>query len=239
MTATTEATTTFTFQPFTRSCRFIWDEGDHVLIGVSPGNSYFSADRIAELVRWASARFDRVDLVYADRHVARMFAAFGYDEEHAERRASKELKAVRRRIVRGVEEAARPDLPVGVHALSEFAGNQVYDLLHRRVSHFLATDHEFRTGCEEMAAAFLSGKADGTQASPEQLAACLDYIAAELPFFLDTPGILGVPSSVSCYHALIPLTELLYAKGGGLRASRNQAYAVVRPHPVPTQGVAA
>ncbi|MBD0744811.1 tRNA-dependent cyclodipeptide synthase [Streptomyces sp. CBMA152] len=239
MTATTEATTTFTFQPFTRSCRFIWDEGDHVLIGVSPGNSYFSADRIAELVRWASTRFDRVDLVYADRHVARMFAAFGYDEEHAERRASKELKAVRRRIVRGVEEAARPGLPVGVHALSEFAGNQVYDLLHRRVRHFLAIDREFRTGCEEMAAAFLSGKADGTQASPEQLAACLDYIAAELPFFLDTPGILGVPSSVSCYHALIPLTELLYAKGGGLRASRNQAYAVVRPHPVPAEGVAA
>lgn len=239
MTATTEATTTFTFQPFTRSCRFIWDEGDHVLIGVSPGNSYFSADRIAELVRWASARFDRVDLVYADRHVARMFAAFGYDEEHAERRASKELKAVRRRIVRGVEEAARPGQPVGVHALSEFAGNQVYDLLHRRVRHFLTTDREFRTGCEEMATAFLAGKADGVSASPEQLSACLDYIAAELPFFLDTPGILGVPSSVSCYHALIPLTELLYAKGGGLRASRNQAYAVVRPHPVPAEGVAA
>ncbi|MFI1099342.1 tRNA-dependent cyclodipeptide synthase [Streptomyces melanogenes] len=239
MTATTEATTTFTFQPFTRSCRFIWDEGDHVLIGVSPGNSYFSADRIAGLVRWASARFDRVDLVYADRHVDRMFATLGYDDEHARRRAAKELKAVRRRIVRGVEEAGRPGLPVGVHALSEFEGNPVYDLLHRRVRHFLATDREFRTGCEEMAAAFLAGKADGAPVSPAQLAACLDYIAAELPFFLDTPGILQVPSSVSSYHALIPLTELLYAKGGGLRASRNQAYAIVRPQAAHPEGVAA
>jgi cyclo(L-tyrosyl-L-tyrosyl) synthase len=58
---------------------------------------------------------------------------------------------------------------------------------------------------------------------------CLDYIAAELPFFVDTPSILGVPSSVSCYHVLMPLTEVLYGRGGGLRAMRNQAYAVVRP----------
>ncbi|MEU9197397.1 tRNA-dependent cyclodipeptide synthase [Streptomyces hundungensis] len=226
MAITTEA---FTVQPFTRSCHHIWDEGDHVLIGVSPGNSYFSAGRITELVRWASARFSRIDLVYADLHVAELFSALGYEEEHATRRASKELKAVRRRIVRGVEEADLPGTLVGVHGLSEFATNPVYDLLHRRVRHFLATDPHVRAGCERMAGHFLATKVGGPTASAEQLAACLDYITAELPFFLDTPGILGVPSSVSCYHAQIPLTELLYAKGGGLRASRNQAYAVVRP----------
>ncbi|MGW2814779.1 tRNA-dependent cyclodipeptide synthase [Streptomyces sp. NPDC001415] len=137
MTITTEA---FTVQPFTRSCHHTGDEGDHVLIGVSPGNSYFRAGRITELVRWASARFSRIDIVYADLHVAELFSALGHDEEHAARRASKELKAVRRRILRGVEEAGPPGIPVGVHGLSEFAGNPVYELPHRRVRHFLATD---------------------------------------------------------------------------------------------------
>ncbi|MGW2481725.1 tRNA-dependent cyclodipeptide synthase [Streptomyces sp. NPDC001571] len=231
MAITTEA---FTVQPFTRSCHHIWDEGDHVLIGVSPGNSYFSAGRITELVRWASARFSRIDIVYADLHVAELFGALGYEPGHAARRAGKEVKAVRRRILRGVDEADPQGTPVGVHALSEFAGNPVYELLHRRVRHFLATDPHFRAGCEHMAAHFLSTKVGEPAVSARQLSACLDYIAAELPFFLDTPGILGVPSSVSCYHAPIPLTELLYAKGGGLRASRNQAYAVVRP-----EGIAA
>ncbi|MFE4859455.1 tRNA-dependent cyclodipeptide synthase [Streptomyces sp. NPDC056670] len=226
MAITTEA---FTVQPFTRSCHHIWDEGDHVLIGVSPGNSYFSAGRITELVRWASARFSRIDIVYADLHVSELFSALGYEEDHAARRASKELKAVRRRVLRGVEEAGPQGTPVAVHALSEFAGNPVYALLHRRVRHFLSTDPHFRAGCERMAAHFLSTKVGEPAPNADQLSACLDYIAAELPFFLDTPGILGVPSSVSCYHAPIPLTELLYAKGGGLRASRNQAYAVVRP----------
>ncbi|WP_229861338.1 tRNA-dependent cyclodipeptide synthase [Streptomyces xanthochromogenes] len=216
-------------QPFTRSCHHIWDEGDHVLIGVSPGNSYFSAGRITELVRWASARFSRIDIVYADLHVADLFSALGYERDHAARRASKELKAVRRRILRGIEDADPQGTPVDVHGLSEFAGNPVYELLHRRVRHFLSTDPHFRAGCEHMAAHFLATKVGEPAVSAEQLSACLDYIVAELPFFLDTPGILGVPSSVSCYHAPIPLTELLYAKGGGLRASRNQAYAVVRP----------
>ncbi|GHB49781.1 cyclo(L-tyrosyl-L-tyrosyl) synthase [Streptomyces xanthochromogenes] len=226
MAITTEA---FTVQPFTRSCHHIWDEGDHVLIGVSPGNSYFSAGRITELVRWASARFSRIDIVYADLHVADLFSALGYERDHAARRASKELKAVRRRILRGIEDADPQGTPVDVHGLSEFAGNPVYELLHRRVRHFLSTDPHFRAGCEHMAAHFLATKVGEPAVSAEQLSACLDYIVAELPFFLDTPGILGVPSSVSCYHAPIPLTELLYAKGGGLRASRNQAYAVVRP----------
>ncbi|MEU9097320.1 tRNA-dependent cyclodipeptide synthase [Streptomyces sp. NPDC048361] len=230
MTITTEA---FTVQPFTRSCHQIWDEGDHVLIGVSPGNSYFSAGRITDLVRWASARFTRIDIVYADLHVAELFGALGYDPEHAARRALKEVKAVRRRVLRGVEEADAPGTQVGVHGLSEFAGNPVYELLHRRVRHFLATDPGFRAACERMAAHFLSTKAGDPAASAEQLSACLDYISAELPFFLDTPGILGVPSSVSSYHVPIPLTDLLYAKGGGLRASRNQAYAVVRPEGIP------
>ncbi|WP_019889609.1 tRNA-dependent cyclodipeptide synthase [Streptomyces purpureus] len=221
---------TFTVRPFTPLCNIIWGEGDHVLIGVSPGNSYFNAARIAELTRWATRRFTAVDFVYADLHVAEMFAALGHDEEHAARRAAKELKAVRRRVVAGVEAAGPPGVPIRVRALSEFAANPVYTLLHRRVRHFLATDAEFRKGCDAMVDTFLAPKVAGDAPVTErQRTACLDYIAAELPFFLDTPGILDVPSSVSCYHQLIPLTELLYAKGGGLRAARNQGYAVVCP----------
>ncbi|MBT2509490.1 tRNA-dependent cyclodipeptide synthase [Streptomyces sp. ISL-98] len=227
MTITTDA---FTIQPYTPQCRIICAEGDHALIGVSPGNSYFNAKRITELTRWATERFTAVDFVYADLHVAEMFASLGHTREHAARRAAKDLKAVRRRVLSGVDAAGPPGSTVRVRALSEFSGNTVYELLHRRVRHFLATDDEFSKSCDAMVEHFLATKLpDGQSMTAEQRSACLDYIAAELPFFLDTPGILGVPTSVSCYHLLLPLTELLYAKGGGLRAARNQAYAVVKP----------
>ncbi|MGG8407398.1 tRNA-dependent cyclodipeptide synthase [Streptomyces sp. 12297] len=220
----------FEVLPFTRTCRHIWEDGDHVLIGVSPGNSYFSADRIAGLTQWATERFAQVDFVYADLHVDRMFAAFGYSREHAEKRAAKEIKAVRRRILKGVEESLTPHTEIRVRALSDFSDNQVYQLLHRRVLHFLESDDEFRKNCEKMALHFVGSKLpEGESITDEQLRVCFDYIAAELPFFVDTPSILDVPSSVSAYHVNMPLTEVLYARGGGLRATRNQAYAVVRP----------
>jgi cyclo(L-tyrosyl-L-tyrosyl) synthase len=230
----------FEVLPFTTACRDIWEEGDHALIGVSPGNSYFSAQRISALARWAARRFRRIDFVYADLHVDTMFQALGYAPEHARRRASKEIKAVRRRVLRGMEESGPTDQQnqqhqhdqhtMRVHALSDFEHDATYRLLHRRVRHILDVDEEFRRGCERMADLFLGSRLDdGRPPTAEQRRVCLDYIAAELPFFVDTPSILGVPSSVSCYHVLMPLTEVLYGRGGGLRAMRNQAYAVVRP----------
>lgn len=138
MTITADAS--FEVLPFTRTCRHIWEDGDHVLIGVSPGNSYFSADRIAGLTRWATNRFAQVDFVYADLHVDRMFAAFGHTREHAEKRAAKEIKAVRRRTLKGVTESGPPQPEIRLRGLSEFQSNPVYQLLHRRVLHFLKTD---------------------------------------------------------------------------------------------------
>ncbi|MFE6848663.1 tRNA-dependent cyclodipeptide synthase [Streptomyces sp. NPDC057686] len=238
MTITVDAS--FEVLPFTRTCRHIWEDGDHVLIGVSPGNSYFSAERIRSLAGWAVSRFAQVDFVYADLHVDRMFAAFGHTREHARKRAAKEIKAVRRRILKGVEESGHPHAEIRVRALSEFQPNPVYQLLHRRVLHFLETDEEFRRGCEEMALHFVGPKLpEGESITADQLQVCFDYMAAELPFFVDTPSILDVPSSVAAYHVKMPLTDVLFARGGGLRATRNQAYAVVRPeagqapHPAP------
>ncbi|WP_284575522.1 tRNA-dependent cyclodipeptide synthase [Streptomyces sp. 2P-4] len=236
------ADASFEVLPFTRACRHIWEDGDHVLIGVSPGNSYFGSDRIGSLARWASSRFAQVDFVYADLHVDRMFAAFGYSREHAARRASKDIKAVRRRVLKGVEESVRAHPGIRVSALSDFQSNSVYRLLHRRVLHFLETDGEFRKGCEEMAVHFVGPKLpEGESMTDAQLQACFDYLAAELPFFLDTPSILDVPSSVAAYHVRMPLTDLLFARGGGLRATRNQGCAVVRPEPAdraPAEGSA-
>ncbi|GAA2747843.1 tRNA-dependent cyclodipeptide synthase [Kitasatospora cinereorecta] len=222
----------FEVRPFSDRCRSVFELGDHLLIGVSPGNSYFGPQRIAELVRWGHEFFDAVDIVYADLHVDAQFTAAGYTAEHAERRAAKEVKATQRRIQRGVAEAGRPG--VGVHALSEFLPRATYRELHREVLHALGTDPEFRAATEGMARSFLRARqADGAAPAPDRLAAGVDYIAAELPFFLDTPALLGVRSSVACYHVELPLTPVLFGRTEGLRAVPAQAYAVVRPTAAP------
>ncbi|MEV0413394.1 tRNA-dependent cyclodipeptide synthase [Streptomyces sp. NPDC050448] len=149
MTSTVDAS--FEVLPFTRTRRHIREDGDRIFIGVGPGNSHFSAGRIGSLAGWAVIRFAQVDFVYADLHADRMFAAFGYTRERAEKRAAKEIKAVRRRILKGVEESGHPHAEIRVRELSEFQSNPVHQLPHRRVLHFLETDDEFRKGCEKMA----------------------------------------------------------------------------------------
>ncbi|WP_371500816.1 tRNA-dependent cyclodipeptide synthase [Kitasatospora sp. NBC_00374] len=239
MSETLPTTTPDTFEavPFSDRCRAVFDRGDHLLIGVSPGNSYFSHQRLADLIRWGRAFFERVDVVHADLHVATQFLAGGHPAEQAERRAAKEVKATQRRIRRAVEDAG-PDR-VGTHALSDFTPQPAYRRLHSAVLAALDTDPVLRAATEGMARGFLQTRlAEGAGPTPVQLAAGVQYIAAELPFFLDTPALLGVDSSVSCYHVELPLTEVLFGRGQGLRAAPAQGYAVVRPAAVP-QPVAA
>lgn len=215
--------------PYSSRCREIWRRGEHLLIGVSPGNSYFSHRRITELLWWGRQFFERTDIVYADLHVSAQFESFGYTPEHAARRALKEIKATARRIERGVEEAGPRD-DVRVHALSSFAGDPAYQRLHGQIVDALHADRDFRDAAEGMARGFLAARLDeGLAPSEPQIAAGIRYIAAELPFFLDTPALLGVPSSVTCYHLQLPLVPVLFGRNEGLRAAPGQGYAVIRP----------
>lgn len=217
----------FEVRPFTPHCEVIRDAGDHAVIGVSPGNSYFSARRVLDLARWGMALFDRVDFVYTDLHIAEMYEASGYTAEDARRKAVKNLRGVRAKV-RGAVEAVDPGgTRVRAHAMSDFRANPAYRDLHEHLTARLGTDDEFRTTCEQLVGSFLSGKAeDATEAQRE---VCMAYVCAEAPLFLDTPAVLGVPSSLNCYHQLLPMAELLYAPGAGLRASRNQGHAIVTP----------
>ncbi|MGW1991746.1 tRNA-dependent cyclodipeptide synthase [Embleya sp. NPDC001921] len=233
----------FAATPYSATCRSIWDRGEHLLIGVSPGNGYFTPQRVAALLAWADPRFAAIDVVYADLHVDTMFETFGYTPEHAARRAAKDLKAVRRRVLRGVEEAGTLSRVPGVHALSEFADDPVYRELHDRARIALREDGAVRRACDDMVREFLAPRLrPGDRVTPEQRRACVAYIAAELPFFVDTPAILGVASSVSCYHSVLPMTGVLFGATPGadrtdgradacdaFRARPNQAYALVRP----------
>ncbi|MFF5477281.1 tRNA-dependent cyclodipeptide synthase [Streptomyces sp. NPDC012935] len=217
----------FKIEPFTPHCEVIRTAGDHAVIGVSPGNSYFSAARVHDLARWGLALFERVDFVYTDLYVAEMYVASGYPPEDARRKAVKNLRGVRAKVLGAVQAVDPGGTRLYAHAMSDFRGNAAYREIHDRLQARLATDDEFRTTCEKLIDTFLAGKAG--RASDAQREVCLAYVCAEAPLFLDTPAILGVPSSLNCYHQLLPMAELLYSRGAGLRASRNQGHAIVTP----------
>ena len=217
----------FEVQPYTSHCEVILGEGAHAVIGVSPGNSYFSARRLHALARWGLDRFDRVDFVYTDLYVAEMYEASGYRPDEARRKAVKNLRGVRAKI-RDAVAAADPDgTRLDWHPMSEFRTNPAYQEIHRQLMARLGSDGAFRTVCDTLVNRFLTAR--GEEPTEQLRAVCLEYVCAEAPLFLDTPAILKVPSSLNCYHQLLPMAELLYSRGAGLRASRNQGHAIVTP----------
>ncbi|MFD3662989.1 tRNA-dependent cyclodipeptide synthase [Streptomyces sp. NPDC058659] len=218
----------FDVRPYTPHCQVIQAAGDHALIGISPGNSYFSAQRVLDLGRWGAESFRRVDILYTDLYVAEMYEAFGYDPIDAQRKAVKNLRGVRAKVNNAAAALDQGDGTIRARALSEFTDHEAYREIHTRILRLLDSDHEFRRICEELATYFLSTKAAGPS-TRRQREVCLDYICAEAPLFLDTPAIFGVPSSLNCYHQLLPMAELLYSRGAGLRASRNQGHAIITP----------
>ncbi|MFK0286427.1 tRNA-dependent cyclodipeptide synthase [Streptomyces sp. NPDC090499] len=217
----------FEIRPCTSHCRVIHDEGAHAVIGVSVGNSYFSARRLHGLARWGLAHFDRVDFVYTDLYVAEMYEAFGYPPGEARRKAVKSVRGVRAKVRSAVAETDPGGARLRWQPMSHFRANAEYQEIHRRLRRQPGEDDGFRTVCDDLVGRYLAAR--GEAAGARQRAMCLEYICAELPLFLDTPAILRVPSSLVCYHQRLPIAELLYGRGAGPRASRNQGHAIVTP----------
>jgi tRNA-dependent cyclodipeptide synthase len=219
----------FHADPCSDRCRDIWRRGDHVLIGVSTGNSYFTQERLAALLSWAGHFFVHVDVLYIDIHIDTMLIACGHTADQARKLAKSRLRDVRRRLRRALEKLVPGAACFRVRPLSDFLPNQAYQSLCNRVRQALDSDRDIVSVCENMVRHFpMAGKKG--EDSVEIMRAGLSYLPAELPFFLDSPSIFDVPSSVNCYHVSTPLVEyLVQPHNGPLNAARNQGFIVVRP----------
>ncbi|MFJ9414911.1 tRNA-dependent cyclodipeptide synthase [Streptomyces sp. NPDC101227] len=225
-------TETFSVRPYTSHCQVIRDEGAHAVIGISPGNSYFSHQRVTDLAAWGLRNFEQVDLIYTDLHITEMYEALGYGLHDAHRKAVKNLRGLRAKVTNAVAALDLDRSRLRGRPLSALLDNPAYQQMRTSLDHLLATDPAFLGVCDRLVEAFFTNKLpDCDPPTARQRDVCLAYICAEAPLFLDTPAILGVPSSLNCYHQLLPLAELLYARGPGLRASRNQGHAIITPSP--------
>jgi cyclo(L-tyrosyl-L-tyrosyl) synthase len=222
-------------RPLTERCERIWQRGDHALIGVSTGNSYFSAERLTALLTWARQHFQVVDVICADTQIDTMYLAAGCEPPDATRRAKRRVSAAQRRIRHALHASSAVGGTVRRHALSDFLTDSGYRRLRDRVVEALHTEPAFARACEAMVQEFLSKNADGGQ-TDAQMTAGLAYVANELPFLIDTPGILGVPSSLSVYHLLPPAVEELYLTAGEPAPAAEQGFAVVAPGQTASEG---
>jgi cyclo(L-tyrosyl-L-tyrosyl) synthase len=220
----------FHADPCSDRCRHIWQRGDHALIGVSPGNSYFTQERLTALLNWAGHFFAVVDVLYVDTHIDTMLIARGHSIEQAMKLAKSRIRDVRRRIRRALERLNPGTTCFRVHPLSDFFADRAYQSLSNRIHDALKSDKGIVSVCENMVRRFLTVRQGKDDSPTENLSAGLNYLLAELPFFVDSPSIFGFASSANCYHVSTPLVEyLVQPHNGALKAAQNQGFIVVRP----------
>ena len=216
-------------RPLTSNCEKLFEENSHICFGVSPFNSYFTEERLRELARFGRQMFRSMHFFVPDVPSAHTLEALGYPRVKAEAKARQQANYTRNRITKALS-ATGMSLPeiwrvfVGWKELSE---NSRFLELYDAAQQLFESDLEFRAECLEASRWVLEKRLSSEEMTEEKLLCAVKYLLAEIPLFADAAGILGVESSVFCYHQTIPFLNRLY---GGLLAfpvSRRQGFLVV------------
>jgi cyclo(L-tyrosyl-L-tyrosyl) synthase len=221
--------TNFSVRPLTGNCRSIYRRREHIVLGVSPGNSYFRVPLLSDLLGWLCGDFAQVDVIIPDSALLHAYAALGYTPERAAGKARGELNAVRNRVVRAWRTHGGPRPGDGLHMMSDLVGRPAYRAALAGCEAALAEDGELRAVCRTVSRDVLLSQRPGIEPAPEQVEKGMRYLIAELPFFVASADIFTVPSSLCFYHRPLPLADLIFSGSTTLKPSPRQAYAIIRP----------
>ncbi|MCK2218576.1 tRNA-dependent cyclodipeptide synthase [Actinomadura sp. ATCC 31491] len=98
---------------------------EHIVLLVSPGNSYFSAARLAATFAWAVRNVGDVHVLVSDAEMtAATYLARGRPEQDAYRKARDDIRQMAARIRRARDSAGTPDLRIS--EVADWTGNAAY-----------------------------------------------------------------------------------------------------------------
>lgn len=224
----------FTIRGESICCESIIAKGEHVFVGISPFNSRFSKEYIRDVINWSLVKFTQVDILMPSvDEASRLLVATGYSEEKAKRKTQREL----RRHKKYLDELLSSSVVyrnVRVIDFSDYLDSKHYNTLIKQVEKAFEEDEIFKQSCLNMSRQALLGRLKGVGKGEAELTdagiqIALPYIFAELPFYLNTPQILNVPSSTLIYHRPWPIGKDLYAGKYLLKIGENQSYGVIQP----------
>ena len=222
---------TVSAEPLTEDCRRVLEFGECILVGLSPYNSFFRPAAVETLVGWAAARFDRVEVLLPGHEAAHAAIAAGRPPRDAVRSALRAVQQLRTPARRALAAAGRPDPDALVHTWTRLVTRPRYRELRAVAEHAYRTSPELRALCDETSHEGLVS-ALGREPTPDEVARNLGYVLAEVPFFVDVPGIIGAQTAVFVYSRPSPLVEALFAGVvPELTPARGHASAVVRLTP--------
>ncbi|QSX77485.1 tRNA-dependent cyclodipeptide synthase [Agrilutibacter solisilvae] len=219
----------FACEPLTANCEEVFSRREHAVIGISPGNSYYSEENIAGLLHWASREFESISVMIPDNALIETLMAAGYARDRAQKKAREACARLRNRAARAWKSMGQSDRSkVSLLLLSELSGHERYRQVLQRAKAGLVEDAELRECCLRLSRKVLASYLRGAEPTEDQAMRALGYLIAEMPLLVDSPRIFDVDSSTAIYYRRVEYIDRLHLCNGKLRPSTNQAFAVVR-----------
>lgn len=201
----------FKIQALTDRSRQIYAQHHHVLIGISPANSYFSRERITRITQWAAKEFYELHLVTLEEPFSWSLRAVGYPDGIAQRKANKEFRLMRGRAFAALGDARIADPESHFLTWRDLMANASYRQTRDSLYELFHNDDIFRTSLLDCVRNYLSHQElFGELSLADRCSLGVHYLLDELPLFIHSPEILQVQSSLYYYHILTELDELLY-----------------------------
>ncbi|WP_315860208.1 tRNA-dependent cyclodipeptide synthase [Cyanobium sp. A2C-AMD] len=194
--------------------RCLPDHGErfHVVVGTSPFNSYYSENRLAELLVWANGHFDLVGVFVPDTPTAWTLEAGGYSPDEASYKTKRQLRYLNNKIGRAREVVDNVSNRISLIPWSLVAQHDNYVAAEGRCRTAFATDSEFQRECLAATDEVLENRRrDGHHLSDQDRLRAVNYLMAELPLILFGPELFGVQTSTFVYHRSLRLLERLFA----------------------------
>lgn len=198
---------------------------EHVLIGVSPFNRYFSQENLEKIISWGLNNFKHMHIFLPDEIYTYTFLALGYSPERARKKTRRQDCYLKNKVVKALinNDIAECNTENYIVLLSHLRNNQNYVEIYHNCLDLFEYDEFFRQGCLATSKWIIDHKnISQTFLSEDMINTAVKYFLAELPLFLNTPKILDTPSSVFMYSDIPEFLKNIYKQK--LYAAPKQAF---------------
>ena len=199
----------------------IYKKKEHALIGISPSNGYYTAEKIEQIVKWVSqAGFADFHFFLGEGMSFFNFSALGYSEKEAWKKTDIKDRHLHNKTAKVLQaNGLSTDKIINFRAIQQRA---VYQGHLEQYHAFIESDLTFKNTLNKVINA-LHLESSTRKTINSKIA--INYFIAEMPMLLNTPEILQLPSSLFVYHQNNPLYEYLFVRQ--CMQAKNQGFFVL------------
>lgn len=182
--------------------------GVHALVGISPFNSYYSYEKIHEILSWCCCRFSEVSVFFPDSLPIYNFLAMGYNLKRAQKKTTRQANYMINKINRSIETII-PIKNIDLILMSKLIENEVYQNIRALAEDLYDKDRNFQVACNQDVEGMLRNYHQTV--SNHDLMLATKYLLYEIPLLSSSPLILDKTNSTFIYHETPAFVEYLYA----------------------------